>query len=392
MNLAAGETAMPVTIKSKLPDVGTTIFTVMSQLAAEHGAINLSQGYPDFHVPDELLDLVNKAMRDGLNQYAPMTGLEPLRRAIAAKYQGLYGCDIDPVTEITVVSGATEGLYNAITTVMQPGDEAIILDPAYDSYDPVIRLNGGITRRIAMQFPDYTIDWEAVRDAVTDRTRLIMINSPHNPTGMVLDQADIDALTDITRDSKICIISDEVYEHIIFDGKDHLSMLRYPELRERAFVVSSFGKTYHATGWKLGYCIAPADMTVEYRKIHQFNTFTSCTPMQAALAGYVVKNPDHYLGLPAFYEQKRDFLRNAMQESRFKALPCHGTYFQLFAYDQISTGPDMELARRLTIEHGVAAIPVSVFYGDRRDDKVIRLCFAKHEDTLQRAAEILSRV
>lgn len=379
-------------IKSKLPDVGTTIFTVMSRMAAECGAINLSQGYPDYNSPPELLDRVTRAMQEGQNQYAPMAGLESLRLAIAGKSRRLYQADVDPETEITVVSGATEGLFNAISTVIHPGDEAIIFDPAYDSYEPVIRLNGGKTSRIGMHYPDYSINWDEVRDRITDNTRLIMLNSPHNPTGMVLEQQDIDALLDIASNRELYIISDEVYEHIIFDNRQHLSMLRYPLLRERSFVISSFGKTYHATGWKLGYCIAPRELTAEYRKIHQFNTFTSCTPMQVALAGYLVDKPEHYLQLPGFYQAKRDHLRDAMAGSRFRALPCHGTYFQLFDYSAISKEPDTGFVTRMTREHGVAAIPISVFYGDGRDDKVIRLCFAKSEETLSRAAEILCKL
>ena len=371
-------------IKSKLPEVGTTIFTVMSRMAAECGAINLSQGYPDFNSPPELLDRVTRAMQEGHNQYAPMAGMESLRLAIAGKVRRMYQAEVDAETEITVVSGATEGLFNAISTIIHPGDEAIIFDPAYDSYEPVLRLNGGSTTRIPMHYPDYSIDWDEVRDRVTDKTRLIMLNSPHNPTGMVLDQGDIGALTDIVANRDIYLIADEVYEHIIFDGKLHLSMLRYPVLRERAFVISSFGKTYHATGWKLGYCIAPQELTVEYRKIHQFNTFTSCTPMQVALAGYLADNPEHYLQLPQFYQAKRDHLRGVMAGSRFRALACHGTYFQLFDYRAITNEPDTEFVTRMTREHGVAAIPVSVFYGDKRDDKVIRLCFAKSEETLKR--------
>ena len=379
-------------IKSKLPDIGTTIFTVMSRMAAECNAINLSQGYPDYNSPQELLDLVTRAMQEGHNQYAPMAGMEALRQAVAGKTLQLYQADVDPETEITVVSGATEGLFNAISTVIHPGDEAIIFDPAYDSYEPVIRLNGGKTTRIDMHYPDYSIDWNEVSDKITDRTRLIMLNSPHNPTGMVLEQQDIGALIEIVSDRDIYIISDEVYEHIIFDGRQHQSMLRYPELRERSFVISSFGKTYHATGWKLGYCVAPKELTMEYRKIHQFNTFTSCTPMQVALAQYLVSNPQHYQQLPEFYQAKRDHLRTAMAGSRFSALACHGTYFQLFDYSAITNEHDVDFVTRMTKEHGVAAIPVSVFYGDNRDDKVIRLCFAKSEETLSRAAEILCQL
>lgn len=376
-------------IESKLPDIGTTIFTVMSQMAAEHNAINLSQGYPDFNAPSELLDLVSKAMQDGFNQYAPMTGIPALRNAISEKTSRIYNASIDPEAEVTIVSGATEGLFNAISVVINPGDEAIIFDPAYDSYEPVIRLNGGKTVRVSMNYPDYSIDWGRVREQITDRTRLIMLNSPHNPTGMVLNQGDIDQLMDIAGNNDIYIISDEVYEHIIFDGLQHLSMLRYPELRKKSFVVSSFGKTYHATGWKLGYCIAPDNLSVEYRKIHQFNTFTSSTPMQVALAKFITDRPDHYLDLPDFYQTKRDHLRRAMSGSRFRTLDCSGSYFQLFDYSEISDEDDMSFVEKLTKKHGVAAIPVSVFYGNKRDDKVIRLCFAKSEETISKAAEIL---
>lgn len=373
---------------SKLPEVGTTIFTVMSRMAADFNAINLSQGYPDFPTPQKLLDLVTQAMQEGHNQYPPMAGIEPLRVAIAVKVAACYGAAVDAADEVTVVSGATEGLFNAIFTVIHPGDEAIIFDPAYDSYEPVIRLAGGRVRRITMDFPRYNIDWNRVRDTINDRTRLIMINSPHNPTGTVLTQSDIDALIDISVSSNLYIISDEVYEHIIFDGMQHLSVLRYPQLRERAFSISSFGKTYHATGWKIGYCIAPRKLTAEYRKIHQFNTFTTNTPMQYALARFM-EYREHYLGLPEFYKAKRDHLRAAMAGSRFRALDCRGTYFQLFDYSAISQENDFDLVKRLTMEHGVAAIPVSVFYGEGVDNKIIRLCFAKDEQTLSRAAEVL---
>ena len=360
----------------------------MSKLAADHYAINLSQGYPDFPTPQKLLDLVTQAMQEGHNQYPPMAGVELLRVAIAAKVAACYGATVDASAEVTVVSGATEGLFNAIFTVIHPGDEAIIFDPAYDSYEPVIRLAGGRAQRIPMKFPGYGIDWDEVRDQVNDRTRLIMINSPHNPTGTVLMQADIDALIDICVSRDLFIISDEVYEHILFDGMAHLSILRFPQLRERAFVISSFGKTYHATGWKVGYCIAPRELTAEYRKIHQFNTFTTNAPMQYALARFM-EYREHYLGLPDFYQAKRDHLRAAMAGSRLRALDCRGTYFQLFDYRAISGENDFDFVKRLTSERGVAAIPVSVFYGERIDNKVIRLCFAKDEQTLSRAAKIL---
>jgi len=378
-------------LESKLPDVGTTIFTIMSKLATDHGAINLSQGFPDFACPEALLNEVTRAMQEGHNQYPPMAGIEPLRRAIARKLLEHYEVSVDPDTEVTVVSGATEGLFNAITAVIRPGDEAILFDPAYDSYDPVIRLAGGRPCHIAMRFPEYQIDWNEVEDSIYSKTRLIIINTPHNPSGAILRQADLDALIDITSRHDLFLIADEVYEHIIFDGEPHCSVLRYPALRERSFAIFSFGKTYHATGWKVGYCVAPPELTVEYRKIHQFNTFTTNTPMQYALARFM-ENRAHYLELPAFYQKRRDHLRRAMWDSRLRALPCSGTYFQLFDYRAISTEGDYDLAVRLTRDHGVAVIPVSVFYGDHTDNKVIRVCFAKHEDTLDRAAEILCRL
>ena len=376
-------------LNSKLPDIGTTIFTIMSKMAADHGAINLSQGYPDFSCPPELINLVTEAMQQGFNQYPPMAGVEELRIAIAKKVKLVYATVVDPIDEITVVSGATEGLFNAITTVIHAGDEAIIFEPAYDAYEPVIRLAGGKTSHIAMRFPDYSIDWDQVSDAVNDKTRLIMINTPHNPTGAILRQNDIDALTEIIKNRNIFIISDEVYEHIIFDDHPHLSMLRYPQLRERSFVISSFGKTYHTTGWKIGYCIAPAALTDEFRKIHQFNTFSTNSPIQVAY-GKFLQNTEHYMELPLFYQAKRDHLLNVMADSRFHPLDCHGTYFQSFDYSEISNEPDIDLVKRMTKEFGVAAIPVSVFYSDQTDNKVIRICFAKDEKTLTEAAKKLS--
>jgi len=367
-------------LESKLPDIGATIFTVMSKLANDHGAINLSQGFPDFACPAALVDEVTRAMREGHNQYPPMAGIEPLRQSITRKLRASYGIEVDPDAEVTVVSGATEGLYNAITAAIRPGDEAIIFDPAYDSYDPVI-----------LRFPEYATDWNEVEDRISPRTRLIIINSPHNPSGAILRASDMQALSEIANRHDLCIISDEVYEHIIFDGEEHQSVLRYPALRERSFAVFSFGKTYHATGWKVGYCVAPPALTAEYRKIHQFNTFTTCTPMQYALARFM-ENSAHHLDLPAFYQAKRDHLHRALQESRLRPLPCSGTYFQLFDYSAISREGDYEFAQRLTREHGVAVIPVSVFYGDRTDHKVVRVCFAKHEATLDRAAAILCRL
>ncbi len=378
-------------LKSKLPNIGTTIFTVMSQLATECGAINLSQGFPDFPAPENLVDAVDRAMRAGMNQYAPMIGMPNLRAAIKKKLLRFYGCDVDEQTEITVASGATEALFCAISAVVGPGDEVILLDPSYDSYDPVVRLNGGIPRHIPLQLPSYAVEWQRLKDAVSPRTRMIVINSPHNPTGSALSQHDLQILADITRDTDIWILSDEVYEHICFDGLEHQSMLRNAELRERSFVVSSFGKSYHATGWKIGYCVAPPAATAEFRRIHQFNTFTTCTPMQIALAE-VLADFSHLDELPYFYEKKRNLFRQLLAPSRFELLPCSGTYFQLAAYGEISDEPDEVFARRLTTQHGVAAIPISVFYQDRTDSHVVRFCFAKQDGTLADAAEKLCAI
>jgi len=378
-------------ITSKLPDVGTTIFTIMSQLAAEQGAINLSQGFPEFGVSPDLIDLVNRYMQKGCNQYAPMSGIAELRQKISEKTKELYGAVIDPETDVTVTSGATEALYAAITAVVHTGDEVILLEPAYDSYDPAIRLSGGVPVPVQLQYPDYRIDWNRVKDAITDRTRAIMLNSPHNPTGAVMGEADIAALKELVADTGLFIISDEVYEHIIFDGKRHESMLRYPELAQRSFVISSFGKTYHATGWKMGYCVAPAELSAEFRRVHQFLTFASHTPSQFAYAEYL-NNRSAYLDLGAFYQKKRDIFLEAIAGSRFKPLPCYGTYFQMLDYSEISQEGDMEFSRWLTVEKKVAAIPPSVFYQGRDDHKVLRFCFAKNEDTLLKAGEILKAV
>ena len=376
---------------SKLPDVGTTIFTVMSKLAADHQAINLSQGYPDFDAPAELIELVGAYMRRGLNQYAPMQGVPALRMRIAEKVKALYGAGIDPDAQITITAGATEALYAAITAVVRPGDEVIVVEPAYDSYVPAVQLSGGVPVYVPMSFPDYRVDWGKVRDALSGRTRLIVLNSPHNPTGMVLEAADMSALQENVAGREIFILSDEVYEHIIFDDRSHQSMLRYPALANRSFVVSSFGKTYHTTGWKIGYCVAPAELTVEFRKIHQFLTFTANTPIQMAYADYM-RHADHYLNLSHFYQRKRDLFLDLMKGSRFKPLPCAGTYFQMMDYAQISDEPDVDFASRLTRAHGVAAIPPSVFYHDRTDRRVVRFCFAKQDQTLIQAAERLCRV
>ena len=380
-----------MTLSSKLPDVGLTIFSVMSQLAAEHRAINLSQGYPDFDVSPALIDRVVYYMRQGCNQYAPMTGVPALREAIAAKVAALYDAVYDPETEVTVTSGATEALYAAITAVVGPGDDVIIVEPAYDAYEPAVRLNGGQAVFVPMTFPGYRMDWERVRQAVSDRTRLLILNSPHNPTGSVLTAEDIAQLKTVVAGSDLLILSDEVYEHIVFDGRRHASMARDPELRRRSFVVSSFSKTYHATGWKIGYCLAPAPLSAELRKVHQYLTFASNTPIQMALADYLDRHTDH-LGLSGFYQKKRDFFASLLGPSRFRPLPCEGTYFQMVDYSAISDEPDTAFARRMTIEHGVAAIPPSVFYDQLDDHRVLRFCFAKNEDTLKEAAEKLCRI
>jgi methionine aminotransferase len=377
-------------IQSKL-DVGVTIFTVMSNLALEHGALNLSQGFPDFTVDPELIELVAKYMREGYNQYAPMQGVPELREQIAEKIYRVYDARRDPEKEITVTSGATEALYAAITALVRSGDEVIIIEPAFDTYVPAVQLNDGIPVSITMGFPEYRIDWNQVERSVSPRTRLIILNSPHNPTGSVLMPDDIDALKAIVRGTGIFIVSDEVYEHIIFDGLAHESMLRHDELRERSFVISSFGKTYHATGWKIGYCIAAPSLTDEFRKVHQFLTFASNTPIQHAYAEFM-KQKEKYETLPAFYQQKRDRFLSLLANSRFKMLPSRGTYFQILDYSDISDEPDIVFSNFLTREHGVAAIPPSVFYHRGDDHRVLRFCFAKKDETLEEAAERLCRI
>lgn len=377
---------------SKLPDVGTTIFTVMSQLAAEHGAVNLSQGFPDFSAPTELLERVSHHLNAGHNQYAPMSGVPELREAIAVKIARLYGRRVDPVTEVTVTSGATEALFCAIQAFVHPGDEVIVFDPAYDSYEPAVRLAGGHTLHIPLVPPAFSVDWQRVRDALTARTRMIILNSPHNPTGATLAAADLQTLAEIVRDRPLVILGDEVYEHIIFDNLRHESLLRVDELAARSLVVSSFGKTYHATGWKIGYCVAPVALMAEFRTVHQFVQFCVVTPMQLALAEYLESAPEHYLELPSFYEAKRDLFCELLAPSRFRLTPSQGTYFQLVDYGAISRERDIDYARRLTREAGVACIPVSVFYREPPDSHWLRFCFAKDADTLRAAADILCRI
>jgi methionine aminotransferase len=383
----------PISLQSRLPQVGTTIFTVMSALAAEKGAVNLGQGFPDFDCDPALVDAVSAAMRGGMNQYPPMTGVPALREAIAAKIATLYGRAYDPASEITVTAGATQALLTAILCSVHPGDEVLVIEPAYDSYVPAIELAGGIPVFVQMEMGEqgYAIPWARVAAAVTPKTRLIMINSPHNPTGSILREADLRALADIVRGSGILVVSDEVYEHMVYDGVRHESVCRHPELAARAFVVSSFGKTYHVTGWKVGYVAAPAALSAEFRKVHQFNVFTVNTPVQHGLARYMA-DPAPYLELPAFYQRKRDLFRQGLQATRFRLLPADGTYFQCVAYSGISPLPETEFAKWLTAEIGVAAIPVSAFYNQPRESGIVRFCFAKKDETLRSALERLAKL
>jgi len=358
-------------------------------MAAEHGAINLSQGFPDFDCPARLRELVSKYLNGGKNQYPPMAGIPELRGQIAAKVKRLYGYPADPETEVTVTSGATEALFDAVQAVVGGGDEVIVFDPAYDSYQPAVTLAGGRTVHIPMRVPDYRIDWERTRDAITDRTRMIIINSPHNPCGGILERSDLDSLAELVREREIIVLSDEVYEHMVFDGRSHHSVLAHPELKERSFAVFSFGKTYHATGWKLAYCVAPAALSAEFRKVHQFVTFTSTSFLQYALADFLAECPEHAAGLPAFYQAKRDHFCALLGETRFRFTPSAGTYFQLVDYSEISDLPDTEFANWFTRERGVAAIPLTPCYETAPETRIVRFCFCKDDDTLERAAEIL---
>ena len=376
---------------SKLPEVGTTIFTVMSALAAEEGALNLSQGFPDFDGPRELIERVAHYLSHGFNQYPPMAGVPGLREAIAVKVRDLYGLAVDPETEVTVTSGATEALFCAMAAVIHPGDEAIVFDPAYDSYEPGIQLQGGITRHLPLKPPGYRVDWDRFETLLSSRTRLVIFNTPHNPTGAVWERDDLERLEALAVRHGFYVLADEVYEHIIFDGREHQSVCRYPELFRRSFVVSSFGKTYHVTGWKIGYCVAPAPLSAEFRKVHQFVTFTSNTPVQHGLADFLTSHPEHHLELGAFYQQKRDLFCRLLEGSRFSVAPSAGTYFQLLGYERLFNEPDAELALRLTREEKIASIPVSIFYGDpsANDHRVLRFCFCKDDETLRRGARIL---
>ncbi|MBU2968299.1 aminotransferase class I/II-fold pyridoxal phosphate-dependent enzyme [Pseudoalteromonas sp. C2R02] len=379
-------------INSKLPNVGVSIFSEMSGLANQYKAINLSQGFPEFDTPEFIKNKINYYISAGLNQYAPSSGLPKLQSAIADLVNTKYNANIDSANHVTVTSGATEALFVAIQTLVKSGDEVIVFDPAYDSYEPAIELAGGKAIHLQLKAPTYRVNWDDVIGAITPNTKAIIVNTPHNPTGTILTESDINNLSKIITDHKLYLISDEVYEHIVFDEQTHFSALRFEQLRKRAFVISSFGKTFHCTGWKLGYCIAPTNLTEEFRKIHQYVTFSSFTPAQAAIADMLTENSTHVYALSDFYQQKRNVLINALQDSRFKLLPCNGTYFLLLNYSAISDVKDVEFCHWLTKEHGVAAIPLSVFNQSGHCDKIIRLCFAKNDNTLINAAERLCQL
>jgi len=382
---------MSLSIHSKLPNVGTTVFTVMSALATEYKAINLGQGFPDFQMSEELVSLVNEAMKKGQNQYVHMSGLPLLRERIAEKITELYSTNINPDTDITITPGGTYAIYTALTTVLQPGDEVIVFEPAYDSYIPNIEINGAVPVLIPLVHPEYKIDWQLVREKISSKTKMIMLNTPHNPTGSVISKDDIEQLRSIVKDTNIFILSDEVYEHLIFDDKKHESILSYPDLYERSFVCFSFGKTYHCTGWKLGYCIAPAALMKEFRKVHQFNCFSCNSPAQFALAEFL-KEKESYLSVGSFLQQKRDYFQNLMQQTKFNPLPSYGSYFQLYKYDNISNETEKDFAIRLTKEYGVTVIPVSAFYREEKNNRVVRFCFAKKESTLEAAVDRLIKL
>jgi len=379
---------MNLPVKSKLPSVGTSIFTVMSALATQHNAVNLGQGFPDFQMNEELTALVNDAMNKGFNQYVPMRGYTPLLEVLAEKVFSLYNTIIDPGSQITITPGGTYAIYTALTTVLQPGDEVIIFEPAYDSYIPNVVINGAVPVLINLQFPEYKIDWSEVKEKITPKTRMIMLNNPNNPTGSVLSEGDILQLRIVVKDTNILILSDEVYEHLVFDNIPHQSILRYPDLLERSFVCFSFGKVYNCTGWKLGYCITSPALMEEFRKVHQFNCFSCHSPSQVALSAFL-KNKESYLSLSAFMQEKRDYFQQLMQQTKFTALPSYGSYFQCYTYGNISDEADKDLSIRLTKECGVATIPVSAFYNAGTDNKVIRFCFAKKKETLEAAVDKL---
>ena len=380
-----------IQISSKLPQTGTSIFTVMSALASEVGAINLSQGFPDYNCDPALIAMVNKAMKAGHNQYAPMAGLMALRQRLSAKTEKLYNAVYDPETEITITAGGTQAIFTAICCTVQPNGEVIVFEPAYDSYAPAIKVMGGVVKSLELEPPDYRINWEMVKRLITSKTRLIILNSPHNPTATILHQSDIDELSAIVKNQDIMILSDEVYEHLIYDGQTHHSMARYEELRKRSFICASFGKLFHTTGWKVGYCLAPAALMQEFRKVHQFLVFSVNAPMQYAIAEYL-KDESCYLGLSEFFQQKRDYFRSAMEQTRFELLPCSGSYFQSVKYNKISDEKDTDMALRITKEFGVASIPTSAFYSRGTDYHVLRFCFAKKQETLDKAVHKLIKV
>lgn len=372
-------------LESKLPNVGTTIFTVMSKLAEQTGALNLGQGFPDFDPPSAFAEALDRHVKGGKNQYAPMAGVPRLKAQIASKLERDYGCRLDPETSITVTDGATEGIFDTITTVVRPGDEVIVFDPCYDSYEPAVLLQGGRVVHLPLT-QSYRIDWQRLRDALTDKTRLIVLNFPHNPSGSVLEPSDLETLAGLVRSTRAFLLSDEVYEHIVYDGREHQSLLRHAELAARSFVVGSFGKTYHTTGWKVGWVAAPAALSAELRKVHQFVTFSTSTAAQHAFADLLEQQPEHLRELPRFYQSKRDRFRQLMAPSKFRLLPVQGTYFQLADYSELSDERDLDYARRLTIEVGVTVIPVSPFYATPPSQRVIRFCFAKNDATLEHAA------
>lgn len=371
-------------IKSKLPNVGTTVFTTMSRLATENNAVNLGQGFPDFAMSEELVELVAKAMQSGMNQYAPMPGLPILCERLAEKVFNLYTTQINPATDVTITPGGTYAIYTALTTVLEPGDEVIVFEPAYDSYLPNIEISGAVPVLIPLQFPDYSIPWEIVKSKISDRTKMIMINSPHNPTGSIINKHDIEQLRQLVKGTNIFILSDEVYEHLIFDGLQHESILRYPDLLERSFVCFSFGKTYHSTGWKIGYCISAPALMKEFRKVHQYNCFSVHTPSQVALAEFL-QVKEAYQQLGNLVQKKRDYFQQLMTATPFKPLPSYGSYFQCYSYKELSDENDKEFSIRLTKDYGVTTIPLSAFYKNEKDDKVIRFCFCKKEETLEKA-------
>jgi methionine transaminase len=378
-------------LQSKLPGVGVNIFSTMSALAQQHRAVNLAQGFPDFAPSETLIQLVHDYMLKGFNQYAPLAGVRPLLNNLSEKVESLYGAVYNPATEITITCGATEACYTALTSILHAGDEVIIPEPCFDVYLPAIELSKAKTVFVPLTFPDFKYNWELIRSKITARTKLIIINTPHNPTGSIITEADIVELQKLVAEFNLYVLSDEVYEHIVFDGKKHLSLSSYPDLKERSFVIGSFGKTYHVTGWRLGYCLGPAAMMTEFKKVHQYNTFAPVTPIQLAIAEYM-KDASKYHSLSAFFQKKRDLFLHHIIESRWEVLPSSGTYFQLLSYSTISTENDVDFAARMTREFGLASIPVSVFYNDKTDHKILRFCIAKKEETLLKAADILCKI